>query len=119
MAGVSSDLAITHRLPRFDPAVFHGDAAAHPDRRCAFAPASHLLAAMEPGMRTNLHDIPSVPALVGRETSLEMLRAWLHGDTPSCAVIGAAGVGKTALLRAFGAECLERGGLRVRRALVG
>lgn len=59
-------------------------------------------------IRTNLSEIPDVMRLVGRQNALAMLDAWLDGDAPSCALIGAAGVGKTALLRAFGSACLAR-----------
>ncbi|MCB9737587.1 MAG: hypothetical protein H6745_33825 [Deltaproteobacteria bacterium] len=62
-------------------------------------------------MRTNLDSIPTQTALHGRETALDALDDWFASPLASAALIGAPGVGKTAVLRAFGAACAaERAG---------
>lgn len=62
-------------------------------------------------MRTNLdtfHTISAPRGLFGRDAELDALHTWVASDLPSAALIGAPGVGKTAVLRHFGASCVAR-----------
>jgi len=56
-------------------------------------------------LRSNLSGVPIQTDLHGREPVLDALGDWLRSPLASAALVGAPGVGKTAVLRRFGATC--------------